>query len=76
MDVLQSRQLVLFQGNVTAKATDNAEHPNSSTSDPVKATDTTPPTKPRVTTPLGGKATTLTPIGSNYGSKYKCSIIR
>ncbi|WGT52885.1 YSIRK-type signal peptide-containing protein [Staphylococcus haemolyticus] len=50
------------EGNVTAKATDNAEHPNSSTSDPVKATDTTPPTKPRVTTPLGGKATTLTPI--------------
>ncbi|MCH4326354.1 YSIRK-type signal peptide-containing protein [Staphylococcus haemolyticus] len=50
------------EGNVTAKATDNAEHPNSSTSDPVKATDTTPPTKPRVTTPLGGKATTLTPV--------------
>ncbi|MEB7459845.1 YSIRK-type signal peptide-containing protein [Staphylococcus borealis] len=50
------------EGNVTAKAIDNAEHPNSSTSDPVKATDTTPPTKPRVTTPLGGKATTLTPI--------------
>ncbi|TXD06969.1 YSIRK-type signal peptide-containing protein, partial [Staphylococcus haemolyticus] len=50
------------EGNVTAKAYDNAEHPNSSTSDPVKATDTTPPTKPRVTTPLGGKATTLTPI--------------
>ncbi|MEX6261841.1 YSIRK-type signal peptide-containing protein [Staphylococcus haemolyticus] len=50
------------EGNVTAKATDNAEHPKSSTSDPVKATDTTPPTKPRVTTPLGGKATTLTPI--------------
>ncbi|MDU0487059.1 hypothetical protein, partial [Staphylococcus haemolyticus] len=50
------------EGNVTAKATDNAERPNSSTSDPVKATDTTPPTKPRVTTPLGGKATTLTPI--------------
>ncbi|MEX5777633.1 YSIRK-type signal peptide-containing protein [Staphylococcus haemolyticus] len=50
------------EGNVTAKAIDNAEHPNSSTSDPVKATDTTPPTKPRVTTPLGGKATTLTPV--------------
>ena len=32
------------EGNVTVKATDNAEHPNSSTSDPVKATDTTPPT--------------------------------
>ncbi|PTK79498.1 hypothetical protein BUZ31_02450 [Staphylococcus haemolyticus] len=50
------------EGNGTAKAIDNAEHPNSSTSDPVKATDTTPPTKPRVSTPLGGKATTLTPI--------------
>ena len=36
------------EGNVTAKATDHAEHPNSSTSDPVKATDTTPPTKPSV----------------------------
>ena len=34
------------EGNVTVKATDNAEHPNSSTSDPVKATDTTPPTVP------------------------------
>ena len=30
------------EGNVTAKATDNAEHPNSSTSQP-KATDLTPP---------------------------------
>ena len=54
MDVLQSRQLVLFQ-KVMSRQADNAEHPNSSTSDPVKATDTTPPTKPRVTTPLGGK---------------------
>ena len=34
------------EGNVTAKATDNAEHPNSSTSQPKKATDTTPPTAP------------------------------
>ncbi|WP_180554363.1 YSIRK-type signal peptide-containing protein [Staphylococcus haemolyticus] len=50
------------EGNVIAKATDNAEHPNSSISDPVKATDSTPPTKPRVSTPLGGKATTKTPI--------------
>ena len=38
------------------------QHPNSSTSDPVKATDTTPPTKPRVTTPLGGKAGTTDPV--------------
>ena len=46
------------EGNVTVKATDNAEHPNSSTSDPVKATDTTPPTAPVVTSDLTGKATT------------------
>ena len=44
------------------KATDNAEHPNSSTSDPVKATDTTPPTVPTLDTDLGGKAGTQTPI--------------
>ena len=50
------------EGNVTAKATDNAERPNSSTSDPVKATDTTPPTEPVVTNDLTGKATTKTPI--------------
>ncbi|KPG93255.1 hypothetical protein AEQ58_00090, partial [Staphylococcus hominis] len=50
------------EGNVTAKATDDAEHPNSSTSDPVKATDTTPPMAPTVTTDLTGKATTRTPI--------------
>ena len=43
------------EGNVTVKATDNAEHPNSSTSDPVKATDTTPPTVPTLDTDLGGK---------------------
>ena len=48
--------------NVTVKATDNAEHPNSSTSDPVKATDTTPPTVPTLDTDLGGKAGTQTPI--------------
>ncbi|OHR85240.1 hypothetical protein HMPREF3239_04505 [Staphylococcus sp. HMSC34C02] len=50
------------EGNVTAKAYDNAEHPNSSTSDPVKATDTTPPTTPTLDTDLGGKAGTQTPI--------------
>ncbi|PTK54809.1 YSIRK signal domain/LPXTG anchor domain surface protein [Staphylococcus haemolyticus] len=50
------------EGNVTAKAIDNAEHPNSSTSDPVKATDTTPPTEPVVTNDLTGKATTKAPI--------------
>ena len=45
------------EGNVRAKATDNAEHPNSSTSQP-KATDTTPPGSPIVNTDLTGKATT------------------
>ncbi|WP_248499100.1 hypothetical protein, partial [Staphylococcus haemolyticus] len=50
------------EGNVTAKATDNAEHPNSSTSNPVKATDTTPPTVPTLDTDLVGKAGTQTPI--------------
>ena len=34
-----------YSGNVTAKAYDNAEHPNSSTSQP-KSDDTTPPTAP------------------------------
>ncbi|MCQ9280083.1 YSIRK signal domain/LPXTG anchor domain surface protein, partial [Staphylococcus borealis] len=50
------------EGNVTAKAYDNAEHPNVSTSAPKKATDTTPPTEPIVTNDLTGKATTKTPI--------------
>ncbi|MDM7864579.1 hypothetical protein QTP93_11995, partial [Staphylococcus borealis] len=50
------------EGNVTAKAYDNAEHPNSSTSQPKKATDTTPPGSPIVNTDLTGKATTRTPV--------------
>lgn len=50
------------EGDVTAKATDHAEHPNSSTSDPVKATDTTPPTKPSVVGSLDGKAGTTDPV--------------
>ena len=50
------------EGNVTAKATDNAEHPNSSTSNPVKATDTTPPMKPSVVGTLDGKAGTKDPV--------------
>ncbi|MEB7322686.1 YSIRK signal domain/LPXTG anchor domain surface protein, partial [Staphylococcus haemolyticus] len=50
------------EGNVTAKAYDNAEHPNSSTSQPKKATDTTPPTAPVVTSDLTGKATTTDPV--------------
>ncbi|MHB7916413.1 YSIRK signal domain/LPXTG anchor domain surface protein, partial [Staphylococcus borealis] len=50
------------EGNVRAKATDNAEHPNSSTSQPKKATDTTAPTAPVVTSDLTGKATTTDPV--------------
>ncbi|MGX9448301.1 YSIRK signal domain/LPXTG anchor domain surface protein, partial [Staphylococcus haemolyticus] len=50
------------EGNVTAKAYDNAEHPNVSTSEPKKATDTTPPTAPVVTSDLTGKATTTDPV--------------
>ncbi|RIO72644.1 YSIRK signal domain/LPXTG anchor domain surface protein, partial [Staphylococcus haemolyticus] len=50
------------EGDVTAKATDNAEHPNSSTSQPKKATDTTPPIIPIFNTEIGGKAGTQTPI--------------
>ena len=42
------------EGNVTAKATDNAEHPNSSTSQ-TKSTDLTPPVKPSVVGTLDGK---------------------
>ena len=48
------------EGNVRAKATDNAEHPNSSLSKPKKATDTT--SSPIVNTDLTGKATTRTPV--------------
>ena len=43
------------EGNVRAKATDNAEHPNSSLLTE-KATDTTPPGSPIVNTDLTGKA--------------------
>ena len=39
------------------RAYDNAEHPNSSTSQPKKATDTTPPTA-QFTSDLTGKAAT------------------
>ncbi|MBO3062544.1 Rib/alpha-like domain-containing protein [Mammaliicoccus fleurettii] len=53
----------LPEGNITAKATDNAETPNTSdASDPVKATDTTAPAKPVITTDLTGKAGTTEPI--------------
>ncbi|MGV3096831.1 YSIRK-type signal peptide-containing protein [Staphylococcus borealis] len=50
------------EGNIIAKATDHAEHPNTSTSEPVKATDTTPPTKPSVVGSLDGKAGTTDPV--------------
>ena len=49
------------EGNVTAKATDNAEHPNSSTSQPKKRL-IQPPTAPGVTSDLTGKATTTDPV--------------
>ncbi|WP_256263370.1 YSIRK-type signal peptide-containing protein [Staphylococcus sp. HMSC078B01] len=48
------------EGNVTAVATDDSG--NSSTSDPKKATDTTPPDKPIIHTNLVDKVGTLTPI--------------
>ncbi|WP_239734197.1 Rib/alpha-like domain-containing protein, partial [Mammaliicoccus sp. G-M28] len=53
----------LPEGNITAKATDNAETPNTSdASDPVKSKDTTPPTKPVIQTDLSGKGGTKDPI--------------
>ncbi|MBW5905240.1 hypothetical protein [Staphylococcus haemolyticus] len=59
------------------KLTDNAEHPNSSTSQPKKATDlTTPPTAPVVTSDLTGKATTTDPVEVTNGSEYESGIIR
>ena len=54
-------QRCLSLNNVRAKATDNAEHPNSSLLNR-KATDTTPPGSPIVNTDLTGKATTKTPV--------------
>ncbi|WP_239747297.1 Rib/alpha-like domain-containing protein [Mammaliicoccus sp. G-M30] len=56
----------LTEGNITAKATDNAATPNTSVaSDPIKATDTTPPAKPVITTDLTGKAGTTPTISVN-----------
>ncbi|WP_394877182.1 Ig-like domain-containing protein [Mammaliicoccus lentus] len=53
----------LPEGNVTAKATDKAETPNTSdASEPIKATDTTPPAKPIIQTDLTGKGGTTDPI--------------
>ena len=56
------------------KGTDNAEHPNSSTSDPVKATDTTPPTVPTLDTDLGGKRRYSNTYYGDDRSKYKSGI--
>ncbi|MES5936305.1 LPXTG cell wall anchor domain-containing protein, partial [Mammaliicoccus lentus] len=51
------------EGNVTAKATDKAENPNTSeASDSMKVTDTTPPAKPVIETDLIGKGGTTEPI--------------
>ncbi|WP_239706460.1 MULTISPECIES: Ig-like domain-containing protein [unclassified Mammaliicoccus] len=53
----------LPEGNVTAKATDKAENPNTSeASEPIKVTDTTPPAKPVIQTDLTGKGGTTDPI--------------
>ena len=53
----------LPEGNVTAKATDKAENPNTSeASEPIKVTDTTPPAKPVIQTDLTGKGGTTEPI--------------
>src|SRR5699024_98268 len=53
----------LSEGNITAKATDKAETPNTSeASEPIKVTDTTPPTKPVIQTDLTGKGGTTDPI--------------
>ncbi|MBF0747540.1 YSIRK signal domain/LPXTG anchor domain surface protein, partial [Gemella sp. 19428wG2_WT2a] len=48
----------LLEGNVTAKATDKAENPNTSeASEPIKVTDTTAPTKPLPEGNITAKAT-------------------
>lgn len=63
------------EGNVTIKATDHAEHPNTSTSDPIEATDTTPPTVPKVNTGLDGKANTYTPISVSTDPNTKVELL-
>ena len=50
---------------------DNAEVPNVATSQPKKATDTTPPTTPTLDTDLGGKGYSNTYYGDDR-SKYSC----
>ncbi|OOV78659.1 YSIRK signal domain/LPXTG anchor domain surface protein, partial [Mammaliicoccus fleurettii] len=65
----------LPEGNITAKATDNAESPNTSdASDPIKATDTTAPVKPVITTDLTGQAHMTPTISVNAEPKSKVEI--
>ncbi|WP_239738767.1 hypothetical protein, partial [Mammaliicoccus sp. A-M5] len=62
----------LPEGNVTAKATDKAETPNTSLpSDPKKATDTTAPAKPVIQTDLTGKAGKKEPVTVQAEPKSK-----
>ena len=63
------------EGNVTIKATDHAEHPNSSTSDPIEATDTTPPSVTKVNTGLNGKANTYTPVSVSTDPNTKVELL-
>ena len=63
------------EGNVTIKATDHAEHPNNSTSDPIEATDTTPPSVPKVNTGLNGKANTYTPVSVSTDPNTKVELL-
>src|SRR5699024_10056752 len=64
----------LPEGEITAKATDKAETPNTSeASDPIKATDTTPPGKPVIQTDLTGKGGTHEPstVKAEPGTKVE-----
>ena len=83
VQAIQTKMVMLFtpikpipEGNVTIKATDHAEHPNSSTSDPIEATDTTPPSVPKVNTGLNGKANTYTPVSVSTDPNTKSGIVR
>src|SRR5699024_11597221 len=63
------------EGNVTAKATDTAETPNTSeASDPKKATDTTAPAKPVIQTDLTGKAGKKEPVTVQAEPKSKVEL--
>ncbi|POA02466.1 cell wall associated biofilm protein [Mammaliicoccus lentus] len=63
------------EGNVTAKATDTAETPNTSeASNPKKATDNTAPAKPVIQTDLRGKAGTKEPVTVQAEPKSKVEL--